>query len=71
MVSVMEITPKVKSRFIMYGDMLTCCPTAAIMRIGLAEMKKFSEHFFEGIKQETWIESCGMADVITSCECGL
>ncbi|KAF7971498.1 hypothetical protein HWV62_20964 [Athelia sp. TMB] len=46
-----------------YGDNTK----AAIMRIGLAEMKKFSEHFFEGIRQETWIESCGMADIITSC----
>lgn len=38
------------------------------MRIGLIEMKKFAEYFFEGIKQETWIESCGIADIITSCK---
>lgn len=38
------------------------------MRIGLIEMKKFAEYFFEDIKQDTWIESCGMADIIASCE---
>lgn len=55
----------------LYGiqiPILTSNSTAAIMRIGMAEMKKFSEHFFEGIKQQTWIESCGMADIITTCE---
>ncbi|KAH8917743.1 NAD-dependent glycerol-3-phosphate dehydrogenase [Atractiella rhizophila] len=41
---------------------------AAIMRIGLLEMKKFSMEFFEGVKAETFTEeSAGVADLITSC----
>ncbi|ORY36422.1 glycerol-3-phosphate dehydrogenase, partial [Leucosporidium creatinivorum] len=40
---------------------------AAIMRIGLMEMKKFSKEFFEGIRDATFVEeSCGIADLITS-----
>jgi glycerol-3-phosphate dehydrogenase (NAD+) len=42
---------------------------AAIMRIGLMEMKHFCQEFFEGVKEETFLEqSAGVADVITSCE---
>ncbi|KAI9639588.1 NAD-dependent glycerol-3-phosphate dehydrogenase C-terminus-domain-containing protein [Dioszegia hungarica] len=41
---------------------------AAIMRIGLMEMKSFCQEFFEGVKEETFLEqSAGVADVITSC----
>jgi glycerol-3-phosphate dehydrogenase (NAD+) len=41
---------------------------AAIMRIGLMEMKNFSEEFFEGVKAETFTEtSAGIADLITTC----
>ncbi|XJO71522.1 hypothetical protein BDV3_001018 [Batrachochytrium dendrobatidis] len=40
---------------------------AAIIRIGLLEMKKFAKTFYEGIKDETFFESCGIADVITTC----
>ncbi|CAI2172048.1 18715_t:CDS:2 [Funneliformis geosporum] len=40
---------------------------AAIIRIGLLEMKKFIKMFYKGIKDETFSESCGIADVITSC----
>ncbi|CAG8500306.1 16631_t:CDS:2 [Funneliformis caledonium] len=40
---------------------------AAIIRIGLLEMKKFIKMFYKGIKDETFFESCGIADVITSC----
>lgn len=44
--------------------------TAAIMRIGLMEMKRFSEEFFKGVKPETFTEtSAGIADLITTCEC--
>ncbi|CAG8433420.1 1770_t:CDS:2 [Diversispora eburnea] len=39
---------------------------AAIIRIGLLEMKKFIKMFYKNIKDETFFESCGMADVITS-----
>lgn len=42
---------------------------AAVMRIGLMEMKRFSEEFFEGVKAETFTEtSAGIADLITTCE---
>lgn len=39
------------------------------MRIGLMEMKSFCQEFFEGVKEETFLEqSAGVADVITSCQ---
>jgi len=42
---------------------------AAIMRLGLLEMKLFCQEFFEGVKDETFlIQSAGVADVITSCQ---
>jgi len=42
---------------------------AAIIRIGLAEMKKFCDTFYgdRGIKSETLLESCGLADLVTTC----
>ncbi|TPX63327.1 hypothetical protein SpCBS45565_g06705 [Spizellomyces sp. 'palustris'] len=40
---------------------------AAIIRIGLMEMKKFAKAFYSGVKDETFFESCGVADVITTC----
>ncbi|KAI8823976.1 NAD-dependent glycerol-3-phosphate dehydrogenase N-terminus-domain-containing protein [Fimicolochytrium jonesii] len=40
---------------------------AAIIRIGLMEMKKFSQTFYKGVRDETYFESCGVADVITTC----
>ncbi|CAG8503033.1 5983_t:CDS:2 [Ambispora gerdemannii] len=39
---------------------------AAVIRIGLLEMKKFAQTFYAGVKDETFFESCGIADVITS-----
>merc|ERR1712194_892505 len=40
---------------------------AAIMRIGLLEMKKFANMFYKDIDDDTFLESCGVADLITTC----
>jgi len=40
---------------------------AAIMRIGLLEMKKFANMFYKDIDDNTFLESCGVADLITTC----
>merc|ERR1712176_1310843 len=40
---------------------------AAIMRIGLVEMRKISQHFFPTVKSDTFFESAGIADLITTC----
>ncbi|XP_009125149.1 glycerol-3-phosphate dehydrogenase [NAD(+)] 1, chloroplastic [Brassica rapa] len=40
---------------------------AAIMRIGLREMRALSKLLFPSVKDSTFFESCGVADVITTC----
>merc|ERR1719171_823181 len=45
---------------------------AAIIRIGLKEMQVFCEKFYgdRNIKQDTFLESCGLADLFTTCTGG-
>uniref|UniRef100_T1JKV1 glycerol-3-phosphate dehydrogenase (NAD(+)) n=1 Tax=Strigamia maritima TaxID=126957 RepID=T1JKV1_STRMM len=46
-----------------YGDNTK----AAVIRLGLMEMIRFTQMFYEGTKIETFLESCGVADLITTC----
>lgn len=40
---------------------------SAIIRLGLEEMKKFIKYFYPSVLEETFLDSCGMADIIATC----
>ncbi|KNA24164.1 hypothetical protein SOVF_018420 [Spinacia oleracea] len=40
---------------------------AAIIRIGLNEMRAFSKRLSPSVREDTFFESCGMADLIATC----
>lgn len=43
---------------------------AAVIRRGLDEMKRFSQRLFPNVRDDTFLETCGVADLITTCYSG-
>eukprot|EP00166_Cyanidium_caldarium_P000729 ctg_129.g84 len=40
---------------------------AAVIRLGLVEMIRFAKHYLENVRDATFLQSCGVADLITTC----
>jgi glycerol-3-phosphate dehydrogenase (NAD+) len=40
---------------------------AAVMRLGLVEMRRFAQTYHAGVQDATFLESCGVGDLITTC----
>lgn len=40
---------------------------AAILRQGLAEMRSLAKQMYPNVRDETFLESCGVADLIATC----
>ena len=40
---------------------------AALIQVGLLEMARFGCMFFLGVRNTTWVESCGVTDLIIAC----
>lgn len=40
---------------------------AAILREGLAEMRMLAKQMYPNVRDDTFLESCGMADLIATC----